>query len=213
MKNIFKLILITSATFFLFACDSSNTASTPAGKSYLLSVKVTGFTGTATALSVVNGNDVNDILKFPSDAEKSFSKKVASGSSYKVTIVDGTAGKQTCTPGSNASSDSIQSDVVVNITCDNGPVGLTGNLTDGEIYYMSECAVCHKAGTADPTKTFASSDVAENYKIAKNASAGGTNINPDMHSIGPTRNLMGRFDAIPAQSVADLEVYLLSVAP
>lgn len=195
---------------FLFACDSSSTAKvTPTGNTYFISAKVTGLKGTG--ISLYSGND---IAPFKTDGTLQFDTKISEGSKYKVGIVVGTTPQnQTCTVAANGSGDKMSADVIADVTCvdNNGNGGLTGNITDGKVYYMSECAACHKALSADTSYTFSSSDLADNYRIAKLANR--TNIIPDMHAIGPAKNLMGRFDKIPAQSVADLEAYLGSVAP
>lgn len=98
---------------------------------------------------------------------------------------------------------------------------LTGNAATGLVYYESECAVCHKAINAntntnsqkpgDTSKTFASSDLAKNYNF-QIATGNASNITLDMHTFGSARNLMGRFDTISAQNVADLEAFLKTYA-
>ncbi|MFV1983272.1 MAG: c-type cytochrome [Thiohalomonadales bacterium] len=90
------------------------------------------------------------------------------------------------------------------------PVVIAKQVAAGKEYYMSECAVCHKAGADDTTNAFSSVDLVVDYQ-GKTKAAKDTYIVPDMHTYGlagsDNHNLMGRFDLVPAQSVADLKAY------
>lgn len=78
-----------------------------------------------------------------------------------------------------------------------------GVAADGLTYYQTNCASCHKVGQDDPTSAFGASDLAQKHDmIATNMS------NYDSVS---TFNLMTSFNNIPAQRVADLKAYLVSV--
>lgn len=80
------------------------------------------------------------------------------------------------------------------------PVGL---VTNGSIYYQTNCALCHKAGQDDPVSAFGASDLAQRHAV----------ITSDMSNFDATSsfNLMGAFSNIPAQRVVDLKAYLESV--
>lgn len=214
MNNIVKLIFITSVTLFLFACDSSTTSKKtgPGGgtngsnNTFSITVTAQGLTGN---FSLRNG--ANDLLTLtPAVPSGVISSALPSGNSYAVAInTNGiqTAGQICNFDNNDNNSSNITADVTINMTCSTS----SGNVANGKIYYMSECAVCHRAGAADVTYVFSSSDISASYKVARASAGLKTNITRDMHAIGPARNLMGRFTSVSNENVADLEAFLGSL--
>jgi hypothetical protein len=218
MKNLLKLTTILFGALFLFACDSSSTGKTAgSGTTFSISANVTGLKGSG--LILFSGTEIKDVS---SNGLVTLNTSIAKGSSYNIGVVDGAQPSnpvQTCNVGTNAVGDNLQSDITVEVTCSGGGngggnSGLVGSRTSGKDYYMSECAVCHRSGSDDIEYTFSSNDIANDYQNRPDQAAKDSYITEDMHAYGPAsknHNLMGRFDTVPAQSVADLKAYLESV--
>ena len=81
------------------------------------------------------------------------------------------------------------------------PAPIVGNAADGLVYYNNNCAVCHAAGTTDPSSVFTASDL----KVKGNSSK---LIVSNMSEYSKTHDLMKKFDNVPVQRVADLNAYL-----
>jgi len=215
MKNTLKITFISFTALFLFACDSSTSTkkTDPGGggggntTTYTVDVSVTGLDGT---LNVVNGTDstsfvTNDTITITTD--------LADLATYDVQVANGGhPSLQTCTVA--LGNGSIQAaNAAVTINCVYGG-NSNGIVTEGRNYYMTACQDCHKAGSEDPSKAFGSSmDLALNYQSRVNDRNNGNkvfneDIKTDMHRIGELYNLMGNFDAVSAQTVADLQAYL-----
>jgi len=210
MKNTIQISLVTLVSLVLFACDSStSTKKTDTGggdtpTTFSVSANVTGLG--ANTLIITNNLNTNE-KSFNSDGQSEILTGLAENSSYGISLKSDPIGKN-CVLGSNAASNSISADVVVSVSCNTIAVGV---ISDGKDYYMSECAVCHQSGIDDPDGAFAVADLAKNYQN-KTGLNGIIIITPDMHNIGTdTQNLMGRFDSISEQVVADLEAYFAQV--
>ncbi len=83
------------------------------------------------------------------------------------------------------------------------PPPLLGLATNGHIYYQNRCATCHSAGRDDITSAFGAVDLARRQDM----------IAVDISNFDQTSgfNLMGTYNDIPAQRVADLKAYLKTV--
>ncbi|VAW90586.1 hypothetical protein MNBD_GAMMA21-27 [hydrothermal vent metagenome] len=83
------------------------------------------------------------------------------------------------------------------------PTPATGVVTNGSIYYQTNCVACHKAGMDDPSSAFGAADLAQRQDM----------IASDMRNYDTTSsfNMMQTFRNIPAQRVADLKAYFASV--
>ncbi len=234
MKNLIKMTLVGFVSIMLFACDggttskSNNTANetitdpnqgsggsgetTVDPKTFTITVDVTAITSAdITDKLVVDYN--GEPLDFTTVGQKTFTMAVEENKGYTVTVVSSPA-LQTCLISNNGTMQSVTADVIVSVACSDNP--LIGNAVVGKMYYMSECAVCHAAGEDDTTRTFgALGDLAQKFQKRALDRVGNPalseDIQSDMHAIGPVTNLMGRFQAIPAQSIADLKQYLTDV--
>jgi len=215
MNKILQLSFVAVTALFLFACDSStSTKKTDTGgggtpTTYSVSANVTGLG--ANTLIITNTLNTNE-KSFNTDGQSEILSGLAANSSYGISLKSDPMGK-TCTLGPNAASNSISTDVIVSVSCSD--VAITGDVGNGMAYYMSECSVCHRAGgiTVDASSTFGTNgDLAGDYKIAVGVD-GGVNFFNNIHLLGPQRNLMGRFNMLKPQSLADLKAYLLSIAP
>ncbi len=228
MNKTLKIALIAIGTLSLFACDGGTTSKSnnstgivtdpnqnPGGsgqgpvdtvKTYKITVDATGIKSAGnTDQLVVDYN--GEALNFTTAGQKTFTATVEKDKGYTVTVTSSPA-LQTCLITNNGTVQTVTADTIVSVACTDKPVIVIGNAITGESYYMSECAVCHRSGIDDKSVAYGSSDLAENYQLARDSTPSTTNIKIDMHSIGPVLNLMGRFTAIPTDRVADLEAYL-----
>jgi len=209
MKNI-QILFIAFITLFLFACDSSSsgTKATVTPGTFNLGVKVVGLNGD---LVIKNVND-NKTLNFSVDDTKIISNELADLTDYDIQV-DSLPLGQGCLLGSNAKGKIDGVGVVVEITCSNS--ALTGNIQNGKLYYNNNCSDCHRVGSAgaDDSFAFASSstmDLVDNYDNRVTNSLPEL-IKPDMHRISIVANLMGDFQAVSDQEIADLIAYINSL--
>ena len=79
----------------------------------------------------------------------------------------------------------------------------TGLVADGQTYYASNCAACHKLGAVDTTNAFNGADLAQKQDMITNDMSG--------YDTSSGFNLMNTFSNVPDQRVADLKAYLASV--
>ncbi|VAW92262.1 hypothetical protein MNBD_GAMMA22-302 [hydrothermal vent metagenome] len=72
---------------------------------------------------------------------------------------------------------------------------------NGKIYYQQNCSLCHAAGADDNTSAFGAIDLAKQE----------SKVSSDMSQLDTTYNMMGRFNNIDVERVADLKKYLSGI--